>query len=98
MYSLNGTVFQVLCYIDATGYNDNITALEDEVTVFTYYPLNEICAGFFFGGLDVMLALEDTLAIQSLYAKTQVLMKLVVGATEIWACFRLRCVFSTSLK
>lgn len=71
LYFLLRLIRQVLCYIDATG-NADLKGLEAAVETFTYFPLNEICAGFFFGGFSITRALEDVFSLQSLYAKTQV--------------------------
>lgn len=63
----------MLCYIEADRYGNNLALLEEAVTTFTYFPLNEICAGFFFGAFNIMAAIEDMAGLQSLYVKTQVL-------------------------
>ena len=62
----------MLCYIESDKYGNNLALLEEVVTTFTYFPLNEICAGFFFGSFNILMALEDMPALQSLYLKTQV--------------------------
>lgn len=63
---------QVLCYIPSERYGNDLGLLEEAVTTFTYFPLNEICAGFFFGSFNLMAAIEDMAGLQSLYLKTQV--------------------------
>lgn len=63
---------KVLCYIESDKYGNDLATLEEVVETFTYFPLNEICGGFFFGGFNIMLAIEDAAGMQSLYLKTQV--------------------------
>lgn len=63
----------MLCYVDPDKYGSDLALLEDALTDFTYFPLNEICAGFFFGAFNIMAAIEDMAGLQSLYVKTQVL-------------------------
>lgn len=62
----------MLCYVDPDKYGNSLALLEDALVDFTYFPLNEICAGFFFGAFNIMAAIEDMPGLQSLYAKTQV--------------------------
>lgn len=63
---------KVLCYIESDRYGNDLAKLEEVVETFTYFPLNEICGGFFFGAFNIMLAIEDAPGLQSLYLKTQV--------------------------
>ena len=62
----------MLCYIESDKYGNDLALLEEVVTTFTYFPLNEICGGFFFGSFNILTALEDMSGLQSLYLKTQV--------------------------
>ncbi|CAM9925669.1 unnamed protein product, partial [Laminaria digitata] len=73
---------KVLCYIESDKYGNDLALLEEVVTTFTYFPLNEICAGFFFGSFNILTALEDMTALQSLYLKTQ---KTFLQATVVFA-------------
>lgn len=63
---------QVLCYIESDRYGNDLALLEEVVETYTFFPLNEICGGFFFGAFNIMLAIEDMPGMQSLYLKTQV--------------------------
>lgn len=62
----------MLCYIEADRYGNDLATLEEVVETFTYFPLNEICGGFFFGAFNILLAIEDMPGMQSLYLKTHV--------------------------
>lgn len=62
----------MLCYIESDKYGNDLSVLEDVVEEYTFFPLNEICGGFFFGAFNIMLAIEDMPGIQSLYLKTHV--------------------------
>ncbi|CAN0503367.1 unnamed protein product, partial [Ectocarpus sp. 12 AP-2014] len=77
---------KVLCYIEADKYGNDLATLEEVVETFTFFPLNEICGGFFFGAFNIMLAIEDMPGMQSLYLKTQqktFLQPTVVFAPEV---------------
>lgn len=63
---------KVLCYIESDRYANDLAVLEEVVETYTFFPLNEICGGFFFGAFNIMLAIEDAAGLQSLYLKTQV--------------------------
>ncbi|CAM9258258.1 unnamed protein product [Pylaiella littoralis] len=62
---------KVLCYIESDRYANDLAVLEEVVETYTFFPLNEICGGFFFGAFNIMLAIEDAAGLQSLYLKTQ---------------------------
>eukprot|EP00752_Nemacystus_decipiens_P003780 g3480.t1 len=62
---------KVLCYIESDMYGNDLAVLEEIVETYTFFPLNEICGGFFFGAFNIMLAIEDMPGMQSLYLKTQ---------------------------
>ncbi|CAB1120657.1 unnamed protein product [Ectocarpus sp. CCAP 1310/34] len=76
---------KVLCYIEADKYGNDLATLEEVVETFTFFPLNEICGGFFFGAFNILLAIEDMPGMQSLYLKTQktFLQPTVVFAPEV---------------
>lgn len=62
----------MLCYIESDRYGNDLALLEEVVETYTFFPLNEICGGFFFGAFNIMVAIEDMPGMQSLYLKTQV--------------------------
>lgn len=66
----------MLCYVESNKYGNDLALLEDVVATFTYYPLNEICGGFFFGTFNMLTAVKDMDGLHSLYAKTQVQLSL----------------------